>query len=128
MIDIELVAHLHIRKIFIAKGRNQMANQEEIIFQIILHGGNGKSYAMEAIAAAKQGDFDVAREKLQDAADALNQAHHVQTSLIQEEVKGNKHEVTLLMVHAQDHLMNAITVKDLASEFVDMYELVGKVL
>jgi len=26
------------------------------------------------------------------------------------------------MVHAQDHLMNAITLKDLASEFVDMYE------
>jgi len=28
----------------------------------------------------------------------------------------------LLMVHAQDHLMNAITVRDLAIEFVDMYK------
>ena len=26
------------------------------------------------------------------------------------------------MIHAQDHLMNSITVKDLATEFVDLYE------
>ena len=26
------------------------------------------------------------------------------------------------MVHAQDHLMNAITVKDMAEEFIDLYE------
>ena len=26
------------------------------------------------------------------------------------------------MVHAQDHLMNAMTIKDMAKEFVDMYE------
>lgn len=99
-----------------------MDNQEQIIFQIILHGGNGKSAAMEAIAAAKQGDFAEARLKLKESADALNDAHHIQTSLIQGEVKGEKVEISLLMVHAQDHLMNAITIKDLATEFVDLYE------
>ncbi len=77
---------------------------------------------MEAIAAAKQGRFSEAREKLQQAGEELNQAHHIQTSLIQEEVKGVKREISLLMVHAQDHLMNAITVKDLATELVDLYE------
>ncbi|MGG3961874.1 PTS lactose/cellobiose transporter subunit IIA [Geobacillus stearothermophilus] len=30
--------------------------------------------------------------------------------------------VTLLMVRAQDHLMTAIAVKELAAEFVDLYE------
>ncbi|MFF3473563.1 PTS lactose/cellobiose transporter subunit IIA, partial [Bacillus velezensis] len=29
---------------------------EQTIFQIILHGGNGRSASMEAIAAAKRGD------------------------------------------------------------------------
>ncbi|RFU69912.1 PTS lactose/cellobiose transporter subunit IIA [Bacillus sp. V59.32b] len=99
-----------------------MDNQEQIVFQIILHGGNGKSSAMEAIAAAKQGNFAVAREKLKESADALNEAHRIQTSLIQREVKGERNEVSLLMIHAQDHLMNAITMKDLATEFVDLYE------
>lgn len=99
-----------------------MKNQEQIVFQIILHGGNGRSSAMEAIAAAKQADFEKAKEKLQEAAEALHEAHKIQTSLIQDEVRGEKSEVSLLMVHAQDHLMNALTVKDLASEFVDLYE------
>jgi cellobiose PTS system EIIA component len=95
---------------------------EEIIFQIILYGGNGKSSSMEAIMAAKKGDFTKAHEKLTEAGDALNQAHHIQSSLIQKEVGGEKTEVSLLMVHAQDHLMNAMTMRDLATEFVDLYE------
>lgn len=101
-----------------------MENLEEIIFQIILHGGNGKSCSMEAIMAAKQGEFGVAREKLKEAGDALNEAHQIQNSLIQKEVRGDRTEVSLLMVHAQDHLMNAITMRDLATEFVDLYETV----
>ncbi|MFJ7726947.1 PTS lactose/cellobiose transporter subunit IIA [Neobacillus sp. NPDC097160] len=99
-----------------------MESLEAIIFQIILHGGNGRSAAMEAIQAAKQGDFIQAKEKLQEAAVALNEAHHVQTSLIQGEIRGEKTEISLLMVHAQDHLMNAMTVKDMASEIVELYE------
>lgn len=79
---------------------------------------------MEAIAAAKAGDIEGAREKLQEAVNALNEAHHIQTSLIQSEIRGEKTEISLLMVHAQDHLMNAITMKDLAAEFVDLYETV----
>jgi PTS system cellobiose-specific IIA component len=101
-----------------------MENSEQIIFQIILHGGNGKSCAMEAITAAKQGDFTGARTKLTQAGDALNAAHHIQTSLIQGEIRGEKSELSLLMIHAQDHLMNAITMRDLAAEIVELYELV----
>lgn len=102
-----------------------MDNHEQIVFQIILHGGNGRSSSMEAIIAAKAGDLGRAREKLQEAADELNEAHKIQTSLIQSEIKEGPTTVSLLMVHAQDHLMNAIVVKDLATEFVDLYEALG---
>ncbi|MGD6845585.1 PTS lactose/cellobiose transporter subunit IIA [Bacillus infantis] len=102
-----------------------MASIEETIFQIILHGGNGKSSAMEAIAAAKSGDIAGARKKIEEAANELNSAHLIQTSLIQREVRGESTEISLLMVHAQDHLMNAITIKDMAGEFVDLYEHVN---
>ncbi|MEH7305518.1 PTS lactose/cellobiose transporter subunit IIA [Neobacillus drentensis] len=98
-----------------------MENLEHVIFQIILHGGNGRSAAMEALLAARQGDFEGAREKLKEADYALNEAHHIQTSLIQREIRGEKTEVSLLMIHAQDHLMNAMTVKDLAAEMVELY-------
>ncbi|MCI3195324.1 PTS lactose/cellobiose transporter subunit IIA [Bacillus sp. HU-1818] len=97
-------------------------NMEQIIFQIILHGGNGRSSAMEAIAAAKNGDRAEALKKLHESADELQKAHHFQTELIQNEAGGKKTEMSLLMVHAQDHLMNAMTVKDLAAEMIDLYE------
>lgn len=98
-----------------------MENIEQVIFQIILHGGNGRSAAMEAIHSAKKGDFVGAREKLSEADQSLNEAHHIQTTLIQGEIRGDKTEMSLLMVHAQDHLMNAITMKELASEVVELY-------
>lgn len=99
---------------------------EETIFQIILYGGNGKSLAMEAIFLAKKGDISGAEDKLKEAEDAINEAHHIQTSLIQEEVRGNHATVSLLMVHAQDHLMTSITIKDLAREFIDLYKTINR--
>ncbi|MEO2788903.1 PTS lactose/cellobiose transporter subunit IIA, partial [Lacticaseibacillus paracasei] len=39
-----------------------------------------------------------------------------------EEAQGKKHPVSLLMVHGQDHVMNAITFRDLAGEIVDLYK------
>ncbi|MGG3622241.1 PTS lactose/cellobiose transporter subunit IIA [Bacillus gobiensis] len=101
-----------------------MENLQEQIFQLILHGGNGKSLAMEAITSAKGGKWADAREKLDQASNELNKAHHIQTSLIQGEIKGEAAEISLLMIHAQDHLMNAMTVKDLATEFVELYETI----
>lgn len=93
----------------------------EAIFQLILHGGNARSLAMEAIALAKNKDMSGAQQALDRAADELTKAHHNQTALIQKEVAGDKLELSMLLIHAQDHLMNAMTIKDLAAEFVEIY-------
>ncbi|GGA49159.1 PTS cellobiose IIA component [Kroppenstedtia guangzhouensis] len=98
------------------------ASSEETVFEMILYGGNARSCAMEAIRLAKKGDFVNAREKLAQAGEEITKAHRIQTTLIQREAGGNSQPITLLMVHAQDHLMNAISIQDLASEFVDLYE------
>ncbi|MBO1580201.1 PTS lactose/cellobiose transporter subunit IIA [Bacillus sp. XF8] len=98
-----------------------MDTLETQAFHLILHGGNARSSAMEAIDCAKRGEFTEAETKLQEALQELQEAHRLQTDLIQREAGGEKTEIRLLMVHAQDHLMNAITVKELASEFVELY-------
>src|SRR5690625_7883706 len=81
---------------------------------------------MEAIHEAKEYHFKEAREKIELADEEFTKAHHEQTKLLQEESKGSKHEVTVILVHAQDHLMTAMTVKDLANEMIDMYEKIQK--
>jgi PTS system cellobiose-specific IIA component len=97
-------------------------NLEQLTMQLIMHGGTARSKAMEAIASAKEGNIEGARALLAEAGAALNEAHKAQADLIQAEADGEAVAPTLLMVHAQDHLMNAITVKDMAAEFVDLYE------
>ncbi|MEC2127482.1 MULTISPECIES: PTS lactose/cellobiose transporter subunit IIA [Brevibacillus] len=92
-----------------------------MIFQLILHGGNARSLAMEAIALAKNKDMAGAKNALAEAGEELSKAHQNQTAFIQKEVSGEKTELSMLLIHAQDHVMNAMTIKDLASEFVEMY-------
>ena len=93
----------------------------ESIMGLIMFGGNAKSDAMEAIAAAKAGDITLADQKIADARASLVEAHRAQTGLLTQEAQGDHMTVTLLTVHAQDHLMTSIAFTDLASEFVDVY-------
>lgn len=95
---------------------------QEKAMELIVAAGNARSFAMEAIGKSKIGNSEEARQLINKALEEVNKAHKIQTQLIQEEAAGNKIELNLLMVHAQDHLMNAITVKELASEFIDLYE------
>jgi PTS system cellobiose-specific IIA component len=99
---------------------------EMIVFGLITASGSAKSHAMEAIGLAKEGDIAGAREAIVEAEKNLSEAHKSQTNLIQSEARGEKVEVSILLVHAQDHLMNAILMKDLATEFIDLYERMGK--
>ena len=98
----------------------------EVTMGLIINGGNAKSFAFEAIKAAKTGDFEEARKKLKESDDALLEAHNTQTGMLTQEAQGIHTKVTLLTVHSQDHMMNAITFRDLAGEIVDLYERVAK--
>ena len=94
---------------------------EEIAMGLIVGAGTARSEAREAIRLARLGNLDAARERLQAAGSALIEAHHIQADLIQEEAAGNQTPITLLLIHAQDHLMNAITMKEMAEEFIALY-------
>ncbi|WP_313892142.1 PTS lactose/cellobiose transporter subunit IIA [Psychrobacillus sp.] len=92
------------------------------IMGLILHSGNTKSECMEAIQLAKKGEISAAKEKIELANQSLVEAHHSQTALLTQEARGEKVEVSILLIHAQDHLMNSITFRDLAKEMIDLYE------
>lgn len=97
---------------------------ESIILNLITNSGEAKSLAMEAIAFSKVKSFEQAHEALEKAAKCLSLAHKSQTALIQAEAGGQQTELSMLLIHAQDHLMNAITTNDLAGEMVALYEMI----
>lgn len=97
-----------------------MENLEKQAFSLIVHSGDGRSYAFEAIGAAKEKDFEKAEELLKLSSKEFELAHHVQTELLTIEADGNSSIISLLLIHAQDHLMTGITVKQLAQEIIDI--------
>lgn len=94
---------------------------EMIVIKIINHSGEARSLSMDGIRYAKNNDMKKARKCIEEANEKLSLAHKSQTTLIHEEAQGNKREISLLLIHAQDHLMNAITMRDLANELIDVY-------
>lgn len=103
-----------------------MGSKEEFLLEIIVNSGEAKSLAFEAIKAAKGNDLIKAEQKLEEAKQVQLKAHHAQTELLVHEANGEKAEFSMLLVHAQDHLMNCITFVDLAKEVVEVYRRFGK--
>ncbi len=107
----------------IDKGEIRM-DLELTIINIINYSGEARSLCMEAIGYAKDGEHEKARKCIEEANNKLSEAHKNQTLLIQEEARGEAKSISLLLIHAQDHLMNAITVRDMATEFVELYQII----
>lgn len=99
---------------------------EEIVMELVVNGGDARSKALEAVMAASEGNYEDANEKMMECSKSLQKAHEFQTSMIQKEVSGESSEaVSLLMVHGQDHLMDAMTVRDLAELMIEMYKKIN---
>ena len=97
----------------------------EVVMGLIMNAGDAKNSAIEAIKAAKTGDFETAQAKLTAANEALVGAHKSQTELLTKAAQGEKIEIHIYMVHAQDHLMTAMTFLDLAKEIVELYQKIA---
>ena len=98
-----------------------MANMD-VAMGLIAGAGDARSSCMEAIELAKEGKFQEAREALTRAADSMVAAHETQTQLIRDEMSGESEGVSLLMVHAQDHLNLALVMRDVAEEFIQIHQ------
>lgn len=105
-------------------GETTTMNPEEYegAFMMIAHAGNAKSNGMLAIRAAREGNLTSARELLAEADKDLHSAHVTQTEMLTEEARGNAVKVNIILVHAQDHLTGAMLVRDLAEEFIHLYQ------
>ncbi|MDE6475271.1 MAG: PTS lactose/cellobiose transporter subunit IIA [Erysipelotrichaceae bacterium] len=94
---------------------------EMIAMQMIASAGDGKALAFEALEEARNGNFEKALTLVKESEKASLEAHHAQTNLLVSQAKGDKLEVDVLLIHAQDHLMTSILAQELISEMVKMY-------
>ena len=94
---------------------------EKMIVEIISSSGTARSHVFEALQEAKKYNFEKVDELLDMADSELNIAHRFQTDIIRQEIMGNNDSVSMLMVHAQDHLMTSMLARDLAEDIANLY-------
>ena len=99
-----------------------MDNELDMIsFGIIANSGDARSFAFQALRAAREGRLEEADELMKKADEASAKAHKSQTDLLFSEMNGEKKPIDLLMVHSQDHLMTAMLAMDLIREMIELY-------
>ncbi|MEG0099227.1 MAG: PTS N,N'-diacetylchitobiose transporter subunit IIA [Citrobacter sp.] len=95
---------------------------EEVVMGLIINSGQARSLAYGALKLAKQGDFEAAKAMMEQSRVALNEAHLVQTKLIEGDQGEGKMKVSLVLVHAQDHLMTSMLARELVTELIELHE------
>lgn len=96
-----------------------------VAFEIILNSGNARTIVHEGFAAMREGNYELAAEKLEEANKELLLAHQAQTKLLHEYAGGTEIKIEIIMVHAQDHLMTTMTLREVALEMLELYKKIN---
>ena len=101
---------------------------ELTLFQIITAAGGCKSNYIGAIQLAKEGKVEEAKDLVKEGDQFLAQAHDPHAKLLAQEAqlavegKNSSDLVCLLLIHAEDQMMSCEVFKQMAVEFIDLYE------
>ncbi|NIZ47163.1 PTS lactose/cellobiose transporter subunit IIA [Entomospira nematocerorum] len=104
---------------------NEELSREEAIFTIITGAGEARAKTFEAVSLAESGKLEEAKTRYKEADGELHSAHKIQTSFIQQESSGTPVEINMLFIHAQDHLMTAISEKAMVGKLLALHEKVA---
>ncbi len=98
-----------------------MEGLELVCFQMIASVGTAKSMFIEAMQLARQKRFDEAEDLISKGEREVLNAHKVHAELIAKEANGEKTDVSLLLLHAEDQFMSSETIKIVAQELIEVY-------
>ncbi|MGL4873071.1 MAG: PTS lactose/cellobiose transporter subunit IIA [Clostridium sp.] len=93
-----------------------MKRIEKKALEIIGIAGEGRREVFKALEMAKKGKGNEAKAMMRAARGAMKEHERVEVGTGKE----------LLMIHAQDHLMNSLIIYDIVNELIEIY-LEGKI-
>lgn len=99
-----------------------MTKLEEKIMEMITFAGEGKSYAFEAIRAAKEEKYYEASEALKKGNESSIKASKSHFALLSGEEKA---EFSILLIHAEDQMITSQMMLELAVELIEMYKKIN---
>ncbi|WP_196594267.1 PTS lactose/cellobiose transporter subunit IIA [Pectinatus sottacetonis] len=103
-----------------------MSKTDQLAYSMIASAGDAQALQFKALDCAKKNDFAASQKKMQEADTLLIKAHQLQTDLIREEANGVKNEFSILLVHAQGYVNNAILNKKIIEQMIEIYQELRK--
>lgn len=99
---------------------------EEMALEIITNVGTARSMYVEAVEAAKAGNFEEAHNLVVEGEKIFVNGHHAHADLVNAKIGVEELQYMFLVMHAEDQLMSAETLKIVCDELIDMLEAKAK--
>lgn len=99
--------------------------QEMMIFQLISAAGAAKSAYMEALQLGKEGKYEEAKATIAKGDELYAEGHHAHAQMLAESAEGVVGGAALILVHAEDQMMSAETIKVMVEELIALYQKVN---
>ena len=93
-----------------------------VSMSIIMHAGNARTKANEALDGIASFDYERAKEKIRDAREDITSAHQGHTKIDQAEAADEQYTSCLLFTHAQDTLMTIMSEVNLTEKMITIFE------
>lgn len=91
-------------------------------FEVVAFAGEARSKLLSALVEAEKQNFEKAEMLVTEANESLMGAHSSQTKMLVIEASGESVELGFIMVHAQDHLMTTLLLKDILQHLFNIYK------
>lgn len=99
---------------------------QEISFELILASGDARTMIHQAFEQMRISSCQEAQELLDTANDSLVKAHRIQSKMLQEHASGTSFTCDILLIHALDHLMTTMTLREVALEMLGIYQKMNR--
>lgn len=90
--------------------------------RVVAFSGNARSNFLEALDLAKDGKFEEADQYIKMGLENLNLAGQAQKDFLTNEAEGSREGLDFLAIHAQDHYMTTLLLRDLINNLIDIYK------
>ena len=99
---------------------------EEMALEIITNVGTARAMYVEAVEAAKAGNFEEAHNLVAEGEKIFVNGHHAHADLVNAKIGVEELQYMFLVMHAEDQLMSAGTLKIVCDVLIDMLEAKAK--
>lgn len=90
--------------------------------RVVAFSGNARSNFLEALDLAKACKFEEADQYIGMGVENLDLASLAQKDFLANEAEGSREGLDFLAIHAQDHYMTTLLLRDLINNLIDIYK------